>query len=126
MKVLKNLTTKLEPSTASESDVKSRIGLVDVSLRDLRSEVRQMHSFVDRLQDESEDVKSRLEALTSFIEDMNYEFEDIRFWHKLILSLVMLAIILLASTFVIALVLLAAGSSGPRSRGGRRGAGLKA
>lgn len=96
---------KLEPAT---TDVKSRIGLVDASLRDLRNEVRQMHSFVDRLQDESEDVKSRLEALTSFIEDMSYEFEDIRFWHKLLLCLVMLAIILLASTFVIVLVLLTA------------------
>lgn len=97
MKVLKKMMTKLEPSTASDS-----------SLRDLRSEVRQMHSSVDLLQDESEDVKARLEALTSFIEDMNYEFEDIRFWHKLILSLVMLAIILLAATFVIVLVLLTA------------------
>ena len=91
------LMTKLEPSTAS-----------DVSLRDLRNEVRQMHNSVDRLEDETQDVKARLEALTSFIEDMNYEFEDIRFWHKLILSLVMLAIILLAATFVIVLVLLTA------------------
>lgn len=106
MKALEKMMKKLEPTTAS--DVKSRIGLVDVSLRDLRSEVRQMHSSIDHLQDESEDVKDRLEALTSFIEDMNYEFEDIRFWHKLILALVMLATILLAATFVIALVLLTA------------------
>lgn len=96
---------KLEPCT---TEVTSTIGLVDVSLRDLRSEVGQMHNSVDRLQDESEAVKARLEALTSFIEDMSYEFEDIRFWHKLLLSLVMLAIILLASTFVIVLVLLTA------------------
>lgn len=105
MKVLKKMMEKLEPVT---TDVKSRIGLVDVSLSDLRNEVRQMHSFVDSLQDESEGIKARLEALTSFIEDMSYEFEDIRFWHKLLLSLVMLAIILLASTFVIVLVLLTA------------------
>lgn len=97
MKVLKKMMTKLEPSTASDS-----------SLRDLRNEVRQMYTSVDHLEDETQDVKARLEALTSFIEDMNYEFEDIRFWHKLILSLVMLAIILLAATFVIVLVLLTA------------------